>query len=329
MRVLMSTPADPVRLANLVPLGWALRTAGHGVLVATEPGFAAAVNRTGLVALDAGEQDDLDGAGGARRRARLVEIAEFWRADLVLADRRTPGAVAAAAQAGIPAVRVGTLLDGCDETGAFDAFDEPDDHAGLDEARDGSAAFTALDPTPMSLRRAAPTGRPGLWPLDAWPIRPSSYTFPEVIPAWLARPPRRARVLLALAGDGGGADVSLSEVFAALDALDAEVICLLPVDSVPSGATLPAAARLFDSLPLEALVPTCAAVVHDGRGPAVAAAALLHGTPQLVLGAEDIGGIAGLLDDAGRRERAERLRAEVAAMPSAQDVVGRLEMLVG
>src|SRR4051812_34880722 len=54
MRVLFTTWDWAGHFFPMVPLGWALRAAGHEVLVATDPGFAPTVTGAGLPALPVG-----------------------------------------------------------------------------------------------------------------------------------------------------------------------------------------------------------------------------------------------------------------------------------
>lgn len=58
MRVLMCTYPGPSHYFPMVPFGWALRAAGHEVVVATQPPYAPDVTRTGLPALAAGPDMD-------------------------------------------------------------------------------------------------------------------------------------------------------------------------------------------------------------------------------------------------------------------------------
>src|SRR5437763_75827 len=60
MRVLMSSWAWPSHYMPLVPLGWALRAAGHDVRVASQPALARVITDSGLVAVPVGK--DLDHA---------------------------------------------------------------------------------------------------------------------------------------------------------------------------------------------------------------------------------------------------------------------------
>lgn len=73
MRVLMSSWAWSSHYMPLVPLGWALRAAGHDVRVASQPGFAPVVTDSGLVAVGVGV--DLDHAEVHRRVMRDLTLA--------------------------------------------------------------------------------------------------------------------------------------------------------------------------------------------------------------------------------------------------------------
>ncbi|MER5555914.1 activator-dependent family glycosyltransferase [Streptomyces sp. NPDC002793] len=54
MRILFVSHAEKTHFFSMVPLAWALRTAGHEVRVATQPEMAEAVTRTGLTAVPLG-----------------------------------------------------------------------------------------------------------------------------------------------------------------------------------------------------------------------------------------------------------------------------------
>lgn len=100
MRVLLAAPPSPARLHNLVPLAWALRTAGHDVKIAGQASFVDEILRTGCVAVDLGTEET--------ESAALTEFAELWRPDVVVSS---PGAPVAGG------VR---LLGPLDEPGAGD-----------------------------------------------------------------------------------------------------------------------------------------------------------------------------------------------------------------
>ncbi|WP_188193703.1 activator-dependent family glycosyltransferase [Nonomuraea sp. SYSU D8015] len=58
MRVMLATVAEHAHLLGLVPIGWALRTAGHEVRVASQPQLAEAIAASGLTAVPVGRDHD-------------------------------------------------------------------------------------------------------------------------------------------------------------------------------------------------------------------------------------------------------------------------------
>ena len=59
MRVLLTTYPERTHFLAMVPLAWALRTAGHDVRVAVQPKFAPTVTQAGLTAAPVGRNSDL------------------------------------------------------------------------------------------------------------------------------------------------------------------------------------------------------------------------------------------------------------------------------
>ncbi|RCV47252.1 nucleotide disphospho-sugar-binding domain-containing protein, partial [Marinitenerispora sediminis] len=173
---------------------------------------------------------------------------------------------------------------------------------------------------------------------------------------WLRHPPTRPRVCLTLgltARSSAFPDaISPRAVLDALADLDIEVVATLDTAQLDRAGRLPGNVRAVPYVPLHALLPTCAAVVHHG-GAGTWSTAAVYGVPQVALGwmwdavyrarrLEDLG--AGLhlpsseLTPAALRERllrlltepaftrnAARLRDEMLAMPAPNDVVGELE----
>ena len=72
MRVLFATWAFSGHLNPMVPLGWALRAAGHETLVASHPSFAPVIARAGLPALPVGPEFDLDAEVRAETMRRAL-----------------------------------------------------------------------------------------------------------------------------------------------------------------------------------------------------------------------------------------------------------------
>lgn len=307
MRVLLTTPSVPARLHNLVPLGWALRTAGHQVQIAGRPKFTETITATGFVAVAVGDdgsettghpgladQSDVDG---------LVDYVRLWGPELVIWDATATAGSVAAQHVGAASVRVLGLPG-----------DERDDN------------LPTLNHLPPSLR--ATVG-------NQVAVRFAAYAGPSVLPAWLRRKPRRGRVYVRI-------EPSAEFFAAAAKVRGAEFVCELDESQIPSGTTIPANVRLFDAVPLDAVLPTCSAVVHDGTAPAPVAA-LAAGLPQLALGTDtdfahriahagaglvrdavDIAALQFLVSDQDLREAAQRIAAEIAAMPSPREIVPAL-----
>ncbi|GAA1024304.1 MULTISPECIES: nucleotide disphospho-sugar-binding domain-containing protein [Amycolatopsis] len=288
MRVLLAAPSSTARLHTLVPLAWALRTAGHDVKIAGRPAFVEDILRTGCVAVELE-----DGDAELAESAALTKFAQLWRPAAVVSN--APAGIAAARAVDAKAVRV------------LSPDDEPD-----------AAADLALDVVPPSLRDS-----PGQ------PLRHVPYFGPVEVPTWLRRKARRARILLSLN------DPSWYEpAFRAMSDVDAEIVCAA---ELPAGLELPQKLKLVDAAPPAAVLPTCAAVVHDGDE-TLALAAVAYGLPQLSLTESAFSarvtaagaGISGAAEGISRltgetlRAGASALRAEVAALPAPRTVAAAL-----
>lgn len=178
------------------------------------------------------------------------------------------------------------------------------------------------------------------------------------VPGWLRTPPERPRVALTLgfAGDGlfSGYAVGVEEVLDSLSDLDVEVVATIADEQRAKLRRVPANARLVPFVPLDALVPTCSVVIdHGGDGTVLTTA--LHGVPQLAIGhhfnepimarklaaqggalqlrpAEATGPairacVLRLLHEPALRAGARRLREELQALPTPNEVVPDLEEL--
>jgi hypothetical protein len=316
VRVLFAVSPGIGHLFPAVPLAWALRAAGHEVLVATAAEGVDAAARAGLPAVETAPASAIDAIFGAAtgppdERARRMsergrriaeaghevhelllrtfgqvsavtaavtaEVARRWRPDLVVHSRLQGAGLAAASALGVPAVEHG-----------FNFQSEPD-LAGrflphLAEAYERAGTPLAL-PTRRAVIHVAPPemmlGPPGA----AWSMRYVPYNAGGELPDWLWQPPERARVLITmgtvvprLQGVGG-----LSRMLAAAPDVDADFVLALGADAdlAPLGP-LPPNVRPVGWVPLHHLLAGSAAVVHHG-GSGTTMAALAAGVPQLVL----------------------------------------------
>ncbi|CAM3350305.1 nucleotide disphospho-sugar-binding domain-containing protein [Kibdelosporangium persicum] len=321
MRVLVTTAAVPARLYNLVPLGWALRTTGHELCVASLPGLAPVTKRSGLTAVETGGEP-VSAPVNDHMLADLVEFAKVWRPDLVVWDADTFEGPLAATSLGVPHVRVLSTPDN-----AGPRWQQSREHPFADRLGEFVLGHATVDPTPACFR----------FPVDVGyrPVRYVPYDGVAVYPAWLQKKPRRPRVAVALERPSAS-----TAVFAALANLDVDVIATLDTRRIPPEARIADNIRLLDHLSLNVLLPGCSAVVHDGDMKAISTA-VVHGVPQLGMAgdmteiekcgaglaadAESLPGqVARLLADESIKDGAAALRAEMLGRPSPQDIVPEL-----
>ncbi|MEU4711954.1 activator-dependent family glycosyltransferase [Nocardia salmonicida] len=206
-----------------------------------------------------------------------------------------------------------------------------------------------IDPTTPSAR--VDTG------LHTVGVRYVPYNGPSVVPDFLRTPPERKRVCLTFGlteREAGREVASLADILDAVADLDAEFIATLDATQLRDVTKVPDNVRIVEFVPLNDLLPTCSAVVHQS-GVGTRATAELHGVPQLMLtdgwdselkgehleragaglalpmaeltASAVRGGIARLLDEPSFTEQALQLRQEILAEPTPADVVPLIEKL--
>lgn len=370
MRVVF-VPAPAIgHVFPMVPLAWALRAAGHDVVCVTG-GDGLEVSQAGIPALDAlpGRTtrdlyeefvrdlpelfEPVVGDPVVALNARKSRIVSAWDpyvdAHVELAERVTPDLVVydpifgvgplVAAKLGIPAVALGFTL--C----RYEPELLRDLPAGVAFRRHGldvPDGIQTIDLAPPSVVEPPPS------PLS---MRYVPYNGATTLPDWLLDPPERPRVAVSFGSleqaHGSG---SLARLAAAATDVDAEfVVATGDPTMVPLGE-LPANVRIVGWVPLNALLPTCAAAIHHGgSGSSLTCCAL--GVPQLALlerradpspaaeaellrarGAAivldvdelDAAAVRKLLKDDDLRRVARELEAEIAALPSPAELVPQL-----
>ncbi|WP_405106659.1 DUF1205 domain-containing protein [Micromonospora sp. NBC_01405] len=321
MRFLLTTFAWPSHYYPMVPLGWALRAAGHEVRVASTPSLVDTIIATGLPAVAVGK--DIDIAGRARdgklhdheRRPTdpdrlsgaqqnlvnqmghtmvevadamtddLVKFAQSWQPDLIVHESITFAAPVAAEVLGIPTVAHAVGMPFA---------------PGMMVRKDGPALLPAyvrlyekfgvaprvapsawIDPCPPSMRVRGETSAPRL------SVRYVPYNGPGVLPTWLVEPPARPRVCItwgtSTVGMIGDAVTNLlSQAIEAVSSLGVDVVLTVSAATRAALGTVPDGVRVAESLPLHMLLPSCRAVVHQG-GVGTALTAGIHGVPQLAV----------------------------------------------
>lgn len=370
MRILFTGPASAGHLFPMVPTAQALRAAGHDVLFAgsrpldrlREAGFPVVEIGDGRTIREVFEEsadeevryvapgmttDQILGraARGFALVSRptvdgLLEVADSWRADLLVHDSFQASAPLVAAKLKIPSVIQNFgVTSGLAMAARLAAhFTEAYETYGVA----GPAEATPLDIVPASL--GGDTG--GLR------MRYLPYNGGGVVPAGLLRRGDRPRVVVTLGTvltemDGVRAIVRLIEAAASVDA--EFLLAVGDADLGPLGP-LPDNVRALPWVPLAELLTAADALVHHG-GSGTMLTALHAGVPQLLLpqGADhftntealtatgaalssasdgvDSPLLTRLTTDPALREAAARLRAENAALPTPAETVPALEAL--
>lgn len=302
MRVLFVSALGTGHVLPAVPLAWALRAAGHDVLVAAA-GDALVVERAGVAVEDVLPGQNMSGvfewiranrpellerlgntdgtrdlreavpvfARVADRMADgIVDTATRYRPDLVVYTQLQGAGPLVAAKLGIPAVQQGF---GFARTAGVNELMR--EHLADAYQRHGVTASVAphkIDVAPPSMLAGGPEG---------WSTRYIPYNGGAVVPDWLRRPSSRPRVAVTL-GTVSPAMNGFSTVRRIIDAaagVDAEFV--LAVGSTDLGE-LPANVVAVPWVPLNNLLRTCSAVIHHG-GAGTTLTAIDAGLPQLVV----------------------------------------------
>ncbi|MFF5077641.1 nucleotide disphospho-sugar-binding domain-containing protein [Actinoplanes sp. NPDC000266] len=311
MRFLFTTFAWPSHYHAMVPLGWALRAAGHDVRVASPPSLADTVVTTGLPAVPVGRDIDvaararagaLSGAPSDQREAvhrmaltmyevadamtdDLIAYARSWRPDMIVHESVTFAGAVAAEVLGVPSAAHGTgmpIIPGMlVRKGNPAPLPEFVDLFRRHGAGPRPVPTVWIDPCPPSKRKRGEISAPRL------SMRYVPYNAPGAVPAWLVEPPSRPRVCItwgtATVHMGGDAVTDLlHRTIEAVTSLEVEVVLALSAATRAALGALPDGVRVAGSLALHVLLPTCRAIVHQGGiGTALTAAGL--GVPQLMV----------------------------------------------
>jgi UDP:flavonoid glycosyltransferase YjiC (YdhE family) len=330
MRVLIATSPGIGHIFPTVTTAWALRAAGHDVILATG-GHHDLAAHAGLHVVDSApgvdfgqvfrsfladnprhpdrDADQLDHVGRMFATVsrfsvdHTVELARRWRPDIVLFSPLQGVGLLAAQVIGVPAV---AHTIGVGQPPAL--WSSVARHMAEDYERFGvrpTEAAAVLDVSPPSLR-----------PPDAegWSMRYVPYNGGALLPPWLLAPRERPLVTVTLGSvlplmAGVGA---LVPFMAAAGAVDADFVVTLGGAAAADFGPPPANVRLAEWVPLGPLLAASDAVVHHG-GAGTTLTALDAGLPQLVLphGADQFLNAAGLAKaGAGAVVRPEELTAD-------------------
>jgi UDP:flavonoid glycosyltransferase YjiC (YdhE family) len=300
-RVLLVAPPGNGHVFPIVPFAWALRAAGHEVLVATCGVSLHACTHAGLAVVNVGVGLDVaalqnrhaaafahafppvDGGEAARlplfddlcdaTAAATLAAAREWRADLVVYTAEASAGLVAATAMSVPAVFVSVGL-----------VHSPSMMAGVQTRTAATAASLGcsrldqpaawIDLTPPSLRTGGAEG----WPMRYVPYSGGYTRSPDAEPS----PRRRIAVTL---GTIVPFVFGLAPLVAVIDAarhVDAEFVVAHGAAHGRVLGPLPDNVRALSWTPLDELLATCQAVVHHG-GFGTAMTALAAGLPQLIV----------------------------------------------
>ncbi|MFJ5233538.1 nucleotide disphospho-sugar-binding domain-containing protein [Kitasatospora sp. NPDC088391] len=310
MKVLVITTPVATHFAPLAPLAWALRGAGHEVLVAGQPDVIGAARAAGLSghsvgeAFHAGELMSLGLPEGLRpievggrptgpafagavrpwtmhtryTVTAYLEIARAWKPDLVLSDRLEYGALMVGGLLGIPVVQHRWGVDPVGEVAhavGARALGGVCERLGLPDGL--PLPSLVLDPCPPGFQD--PSVTPGT------PIRYVPSNGSGTVPGWAFDRPEGHRVCVSL----GQLTLAMNglpllrRIVDAFDGLpDTEAVVTVGAPYREQLGPVPASVRLVDPVPLDAVLGSCTAVVHHG-GSGTQLTATAFGLPQLVL----------------------------------------------
>ncbi|GAA2609129.1 DUF1205 domain-containing protein [Dactylosporangium fulvum] len=312
MRVIVTPLHLTTHLTEMVPLCWALRAAGHEVLVVGAPDLAGVSRAAGLNIATVGEPVNMIESGApymprelfpaealgrrdteagrelwrqcaaafAPEAGQLVDaylaLSASWRPDLVITDSMSLLGWAFGAAAGVPAVLyhcgVAPLLGPFEEQAQL-LLEPLRKRLGLPRL---PAAAAVLDPCPPSLQAEdAPPGHR---------VRYVPYNQAGVLPDWALHRDGAPLVCVSfgsiLAWSGPRPLRAALDAVAALDGV--EVVVTLSAANRELLGAVPEHFRLVEALPLNLFLERCDLIVHHGgTGTGLTAAAL--GVPQVVL----------------------------------------------
>ncbi|EIE98974.1 activator-dependent family glycosyltransferase [Saccharomonospora glauca] len=425
MRVLFATYSEKTHFHAMVPLAWAMASAGHEVRVASQPALTEVITGTGLTAVPVGRDHNLWKVSSrfltprfakanpeAFNRIRGVELPPFhkadeplesvdfeylrsgysdvlktwyriinepmlddlvdfarqWRPDLVIWEPTTHCGPIAAEAVGAAHGRVLWSLDFFARTRQNflkllaeqpegNRHDPFGDWLAACADKHGVVFSESLVVGQFTIDQYAPPLR-----LDTdvrhIPMRYVPYNGTSVAPDWLREPVPTTRVCLTLGQFStekfGGYPISVQEILNSLADLDIEVVTTLPAAEQRKLTHVPDNARLVEFVPLQLLIPTCAAAVHHG-GFGTTNTIALEAVPQLVIAEQHDTPILGrrleacraglseyytdatgeavrrhlsrLLDDPSFGVAARALRDDMLTMPPPRELVPHLEKL--
>lgn len=364
MRILFISGALFGHINPMLPLARAARTAGHEVVFATGPEFVPSLERRGLSCWAVGLTHAQAGgsrqeswlayfeATAARRAEDLLPRATAWRPDIVIHEETELAGPTVAAATGARQLVHG--LGGMPPKRIWPAFvqamERVGERSGHPEVASATSQATYLHLFPPALQRRE---EGPIWQ-RVQPLRPGP--GPAVpgdrLPDTLDAMPARQTIHLTLGTVYNGNVDVIRRAIEGLRRLELNVIVTVGQDGEPAALGVqPAHVRVERYVPHALLLPRCNLVVSQG-GSGTLLGALGHGLPHLVLpqGADQFlnaeaavasgaalaltgadasaeairDSVRRLLDEPGFAVAARRVQAEIAAMPSATQVMSQI-----
>jgi len=227
----------------------------------------------------------------------LVRFAKGWQPDLVLWDPLIYAAPIVAQAIGAPHVR---MMYAADQTARIGAqyrdlrASRPEDTSpdpfvewmsaavgrfGAEYDESLRYGIKTIDCHPSYLRYDGVD-------VDYLPARFAPLNKPMAIPRWVLETPSRPRVMLTLGISNrqtlGVEETSVDDLLDGLADLDVEVIATLNAAQLATVKKIPDNLRAVDFVPMNELLASCSAIVHQGGG-ATIGNAVVNGVPQLVI----------------------------------------------
>jgi L-noviosyl transferase len=301
VRMLLTTPPGVGHMLPLVPMAHAALAAGHQVLFATTGSNADILSRRGVPTEDTAPDTDVTAryrrlneetnrpgitaeevvsaataawaSIGDLMLDGLLRTIRRWRADVVVYEPYHVAGLAAAQLTAIPAVLHGTGLPMRTFRRALRNMAQPREHHGAGERSATPDAEVNVCPSSMT----SPDRDRG------WAMRYVPSDVGGSASEWENKPPSVPRICVSFGSvlPGMAGHVVRTTVEELRD-LDAEVLVSTGGAILDDWGPMPANVRMERWLPMAAVLPTCAAVVHHG-GSGTTFGALAAGVPQVVL----------------------------------------------
>ncbi|SDW71026.1 glycosyltransferase/glycosyltransferase [Amycolatopsis xylanica] len=310
MRILVTASCSEGLVLPLVPIAWALRSAGHEVLVAAPENMAKVVVEAGLpyvrsaAAVEMPEVLSVDrdgepvpmpreeaallrhiGRGYARLALRLIDglrdIAKRWRPDLIVSETYGFAGPLLAAELGIPWIEQGMRL-----------VSPPSiSQSGADELAPELKELGLSDlPSPLLSLDLCP---PGIRGADGGPAQKMRFVpyngRASGLPDWVHERRDKPRLCLTFGTRvplnrspiKGGFSL-LEQLMHRLPELGVEVVVAVSDEVSGNFTKLPGGVRVAGQLPLNQILPGCDLIVHHG-GVGTTLTALALGVPQVTV----------------------------------------------